>query len=144
MQVPKEGLTQKLQRLSASQQSIESVSSFCIFYNKDARGVVQIWDQEFYKANPERRLALLFLANHILQVRIRSLHCSVTVWQVPRPLQPGSSSGVASSDAISTTLNTFVTLVTRAIGLINSSLPHPAGWHLSPTHCVPFFAELSL
>jgi regulator of Ty1 transposition protein 103 len=67
MQVPKEGLTQKLQRLSASQQSIESVSSFCIFYHKDARGVVQIWDQEFYKANAERRLALLFLANHILQ-----------------------------------------------------------------------------
>jgi regulator of Ty1 transposition protein 103 len=67
MQVPKEGLTQKLQRLSASQQSIESVSSFCIFYHSDARGVVQVWDQEFYRANPERRLALLFLANHILQ-----------------------------------------------------------------------------
>lgn len=67
MQVPKEGLTTKLQRLSASQQSIESVSSFCIFYHKDARGVVQVWDQEFYRADPERRLALLFLANHILQ-----------------------------------------------------------------------------
>jgi len=67
MQVPREGLTQKLQRLSQSQQSIESVSSFCIFYHKDARGVVQIWDQEFYKAPSERRLALLYLANHILQ-----------------------------------------------------------------------------
>ena len=67
MQVPSEGLVQKLQRLSQSQQSIESVSSFCIFYHKDARGVVQIWDQEFYKATAERRLALLFLANHILQ-----------------------------------------------------------------------------
>jgi regulator of Ty1 transposition protein 103 len=43
------------------------VSSFCIFYSKDARGVVQIWEQEFYKAQPERKLALLYLANHILQ-----------------------------------------------------------------------------
>lgn len=67
MQVPRDGLVQKLQRLSQSQQSIESVSSFCIFYHKDAHGVVQIWDSEFYKATPERRLALLFLANHILQ-----------------------------------------------------------------------------
>jgi regulator of Ty1 transposition protein 103 len=63
----RDGLTQKLQRLSQSQQSIESVSSFCIFYSKDARGVVQIWEQEFYKAQPERKLALLYLANHILQ-----------------------------------------------------------------------------
>jgi regulator of Ty1 transposition protein 103 len=63
----RDGLTQKLQRLSTSQQSIESVSSFCIFYSKDARGVVQIWEQEFYKAQPERKLALLYLANHILQ-----------------------------------------------------------------------------
>jgi regulator of Ty1 transposition protein 103 len=68
MQVPREGLVQKLQRLSQSQQSIESVSSFCIFYHKDAHGVVAIWDAEFYRAPPERRLALLFLANHILQV----------------------------------------------------------------------------
>eukprot|EP00882_Tetradesmus_deserticola_P019056 GHRQ01020501.1.p1 GENE.GHRQ01020501.1~~GHRQ01020501.1.p1 ORF type:complete len:167 (+),score=64.54 GHRQ01020501.1:104-604(+) len=67
LQVPRDGLTQKLQRLSQSQQSIESVSSFCIFYSKDARGVVQIWEQEFYKAQPERKLALLYLANHILQ-----------------------------------------------------------------------------
>lgn len=63
----RDGLVQKLQRLSSSQQSIESVSSFCIFYSKDARGVVQIWEQEFYQAQPERKLALLYLANHILQ-----------------------------------------------------------------------------
>ncbi|WIA10024.1 hypothetical protein OEZ85_010236 [Tetradesmus obliquus] len=67
LQVPRDGLVQKLQRLSSSQQSIESVSSFCIFYSKDARGVVQIWEQEFYQAQPERKLALLYLANHILQ-----------------------------------------------------------------------------
>ena len=67
MQVPREGLEQKLQKLSSSQASIESVSAFCIFYHKDARGVVQIWEQEFYKAPPERKVSLLYLANHVLQ-----------------------------------------------------------------------------
>lgn len=67
LQVPRDGLTQKLQRLSQTQQSIESVSSFCIFYHKDAKGVVQIWEQEFYKSPSDRKLALLYLANHILQ-----------------------------------------------------------------------------
>eukprot|EP00879_Flechtneria_rotunda_P021172 GHRR01022304.1.p1 GENE.GHRR01022304.1~~GHRR01022304.1.p1 ORF type:complete len:214 (+),score=64.48 GHRR01022304.1:469-1110(+) len=67
MQVPRDGLQQKLERLSQSQQSIESVSSFCIFYHKDAKGVVQVWEQEFYKAPADRKLALLYLANHILQ-----------------------------------------------------------------------------
>lgn len=57
----------KLQKLSQSQQSIESVSSFCVFYHKDARGVVQIWDEEFYRAPNDRKMALLYLANHILQ-----------------------------------------------------------------------------
>jgi hypothetical protein len=54
MQVPRDGLEQKLQRLSQSQQSIESVSSFCIFYHKDAKGVVNIWESEFYKAPADR------------------------------------------------------------------------------------------
>lgn len=67
MQVPREGLVAKLAKLTVSQQSIESVASFCIFYAKDARGVVQIWDSEFYKAPEDRRMALLYLANHILQ-----------------------------------------------------------------------------
>ncbi|GBF95787.1 hypothetical protein Rsub_08223 [Raphidocelis subcapitata] len=67
MQVPRDGLVAKLQKLSSSQQSIESVSSFCVFYHKDARGVVAIWEEEFLKAPPDRKLALLYLANHILQ-----------------------------------------------------------------------------
>ncbi|KAF8069575.1 Rprd1b [Scenedesmus sp. PABB004] len=67
MQVPREGLELKLQRLSQSQQSIESVSSFCCFYIKDACGVVAVWDAEFYKAPADRKLALLYLANHVLQ-----------------------------------------------------------------------------
>jgi len=67
MQVPRDGLVQKLQKLSQSQQSIESVSSFCVFYHKDAKGVVAIWEDEFYKAPNDRKMALLYLANHILQ-----------------------------------------------------------------------------
>lgn len=67
LQVPRDGLEQKLQKVSQSQQSIESVSSFCIFYHKDARGVVSVWDQQFYTAPTDRKIALLYLANHILQ-----------------------------------------------------------------------------
>lgn len=67
MQVPREGLVAKLSKLTVSQQSIESVASFCIFYAKDARGVVAIWEAEFYKAPADRRMALLYLANHIIQ-----------------------------------------------------------------------------
>ncbi|KIZ04036.1 Regulation of nuclear pre-mRNA domain-containing protein 1B [Monoraphidium neglectum] len=67
MQVPRDGLVAKLQKLSQSQQSIESVSSFCVFYHKDARGVVNIWEEEFFKAPNDRKMALLYLANHILQ-----------------------------------------------------------------------------
>lgn len=67
MQVPREGLVVKLAKLSASQASIESVSAFCIFYYPDAKGVVQVWEQEFYKAPMDRKMALLYLANHIIQ-----------------------------------------------------------------------------
>jgi hypothetical protein len=67
LQVPREGLVSKLQKLSQSQQSIESVASFCVFYHKDARGVATIWEEEFFKAPADRQMALLYLANHILQ-----------------------------------------------------------------------------
>jgi regulator of Ty1 transposition protein 103 len=68
IQVPRDALVGKLSKLTQSQQSIESVATFCIFYAKDARNVVQIWTDEFYKAPQERQMALLYLANHILQV----------------------------------------------------------------------------
>ncbi len=66
--VNRESLVQRLQTLNISQQSIEGTSKWCLFYVKDAKTVVNIWAEEFGRASPERRIAFLYLANHILQV----------------------------------------------------------------------------
>lgn len=60
-------LTEKLLTLNCSQAAIEAVSQWCIFYRKDARTIVNLWEVEYTKAPPELRLALLYLANDILQ-----------------------------------------------------------------------------
>ncbi len=44
---------------------------WCLFYVKDAKTVVSIWAEEFGRMSGERRVAFLYLANHILQVRLR-------------------------------------------------------------------------
>lgn len=69
MNVNRESLVQRLQSLNASQQSIEGTSKWCLFYIKDAKSIVNIWLEEFARTTAERRMAFLYLANHILQVR---------------------------------------------------------------------------
>ncbi|XP_047308726.1 regulation of nuclear pre-mRNA domain-containing protein 1B-like [Impatiens glandulifera] len=59
-------LSEKLSKLNSSQQSIESVSSWCITYRKKAKEIVEIWDSSFNSAKKER-VAFLYLANDILQ-----------------------------------------------------------------------------
>lgn len=64
----REQLLPKLRQLNATQQSIESVSSWCIFYHKEAKTIVAAWDEEFSRTGAvEKKLALLYLANHIMQ-----------------------------------------------------------------------------
>lgn len=67
MQVNREALASKLQHLNCSQQTIESVAAWCVFYRKDAKNVVAAWEEEFHKAPGDRKLALLYLCNHVLQ-----------------------------------------------------------------------------
>ena len=68
MEAPKEPLNQKLQALNCTQQAIESVAKWCIFYHTDAHSVVTIWQDHFTRApNLEKRMTLMYLANHILQ-----------------------------------------------------------------------------
>ncbi|GIL93680.1 hypothetical protein Vretifemale_21089 [Volvox reticuliferus] len=67
MNVNRESLVQRLQSLNVSQQSIESTSKWSLFYIKDAKSVVNIWLEEFGRTTAERRIAFLYLANHILQ-----------------------------------------------------------------------------
>ncbi|EFJ41822.1 hypothetical protein VOLCADRAFT_98220 [Volvox carteri f. nagariensis] len=67
MNVNRESLVSRLQSLNVSQQSIEGTSKWCLFYIKDAKSVVNIWVEEFGRTTTERRIAFLYLANHILQ-----------------------------------------------------------------------------
>ncbi|KAJ7294211.1 hypothetical protein O6H91_Y273000 [Diphasiastrum complanatum] len=60
-------LSEKLSKLNDSQQSIETLSHWCIFHRKNAKQVVEIWEREFFASPRERRVPFLFLANDILQ-----------------------------------------------------------------------------
>lgn len=60
-------LVEKLAKLNNSQQSIETLSHWCIFHMNKAKLVVETWARQFYCSPREQRLAFLYLANDILQ-----------------------------------------------------------------------------
>lgn len=60
-------LVEKLQNLNSTQQSIETISSWCAFHRKDARRVVSVWEHEFGKMPMAKQLAMMYLANDIIQ-----------------------------------------------------------------------------
>ncbi|KAF5199595.1 Regulation of nuclear pre-mrna domain-containing protein 1b [Thalictrum thalictroides] len=60
-------LAEKLSKLNNSQQSIESLSQWCISHRKKAKQVVETWDKLFNSSQRERRVSFLYLANDILQ-----------------------------------------------------------------------------
>lgn len=60
-------LAEKLRKLNNSQQSIETLSHWCIFHRKKARLVVETWDKQFRELSKEQQVPLLYLANDILQ-----------------------------------------------------------------------------
>ncbi|PIA53081.1 hypothetical protein AQUCO_00900005v1 [Aquilegia coerulea] len=60
-------LAEKLSKLNNSQQSIESLSQWCISHRKKAKHVVETWDKLFNSSQRERRVSFLYLANDILQ-----------------------------------------------------------------------------
>ncbi|XP_038990868.1 regulation of nuclear pre-mRNA domain-containing protein 1A-like [Hibiscus syriacus] len=60
-------LTDKLSKLNNSQQSIESLSRWCITHRKKAKQIVETWDKLFNSSQKERRVSFLYLANDILQ-----------------------------------------------------------------------------
>ncbi|XVF06719.1 hypothetical protein REPUB_Repub06bG0075000 [Reevesia pubescens] len=60
-------LTEKLSKLNNSQQSIESLSRWCITHRKKAKQIVETWDKLFFSSQKEQRVSFLYLANDILQ-----------------------------------------------------------------------------
>ncbi|XP_073296021.1 uncharacterized protein [Primulina huaijiensis] len=76
-------LVEKLAKLNSSQQSIETLSHWCIFHMNKAKQVVETWDRQFYCAPREQRLAFLYLANDILQnSRRKGVEFVVEFWKV--------------------------------------------------------------
>ncbi len=62
-------LREKLARLNCTQQAIETTSSWCCFFHADARRIVLVWEDVFSKSDQPKRLALVYLANDIIQNR---------------------------------------------------------------------------
>ncbi|MFS8011580.1 putative CID domain-containing protein [Helianthus anomalus] len=60
-------LVEKLSKLNNSQQSIETLSHWCIFHMNKAKQVVETWARQFHCSPRDQRLAFLYLANDILQ-----------------------------------------------------------------------------
>ncbi|GMH26700.1 hypothetical protein Nepgr_028543 [Nepenthes gracilis] len=60
-------LTDKLSKLNNSQQSIESLSHWCIFHREKARQIVETWEKLFNTSKNEQCVSFLYLANDILQ-----------------------------------------------------------------------------
>jgi len=80
-------LADKLSKLNASQQSIETLSHWCIFHRKKAKEVVETWGRKFREAPREQRVPFLYLANDILQnSRRKGLEFVNEFWTVLPPL----------------------------------------------------------
>ncbi|XP_074370810.1 uncharacterized protein LOC141711967 [Apium graveolens] len=60
-------LTDKLSKLNSSQQSIESLSRWCITHRKRAKQIVESWAKLFKSAQRDQRVSFLYLSNDILQ-----------------------------------------------------------------------------
>ncbi|KAL6509153.1 hypothetical protein OROGR_022463 [Orobanche gracilis] len=76
-------LVEKLSKLNSSQQSIETLSHWCIFHMNKAKQVVETWDRQFHCAPREQRLAFLYLANDILQnSRRKGAEFAAEFWNV--------------------------------------------------------------
>lgn len=63
----RETLTKQLQGLIGTQQGIEAVAKWCVFFIKEAKAIAVVWEEEFARSNAEKKLVLLYLANHTIQ-----------------------------------------------------------------------------
>ena len=67
VEVPRAALSEKLAACNQSQLSIEGTSKWLLFYSQDAATIVAVWGEELARAPQDRKLALLYLANHVIQ-----------------------------------------------------------------------------
>ncbi|XP_074571446.1 uncharacterized protein LOC141827996 isoform X2 [Curcuma longa] len=60
-------LVEKLSKLNNSQQSIQTLSNWCVIHRNKAKNIVETWDEAFNNSPNEKRVPFLYLANDILQ-----------------------------------------------------------------------------
>ncbi|XP_063726873.1 regulation of nuclear pre-mRNA domain-containing protein 1B-like [Symsagittifera roscoffensis] len=62
-----EELSAKLSELNNTQQSIETLSAYIIHHRKYSKKIVKLWKKQVLKDSLKDRLALIFLANDVIQ-----------------------------------------------------------------------------
>jgi len=62
-----EVLVDKLNKLNNTQQSVQTLAHWVMFHRKRCVQSIQVWDREVFKANKERKIVFLYLANDIMQ-----------------------------------------------------------------------------
>ena len=62
-----EDLSSKLADLSNTQQSIETLSAYIIHHRKHSKKIVKLWKKQVLRDTLKNRLALVFLANDVIQ-----------------------------------------------------------------------------
>ncbi|XP_010444499.1 PREDICTED: regulation of nuclear pre-mRNA domain-containing protein 1A-like [Camelina sativa] len=60
-------LIDKLAKLNSTQQSIQTLSQWCIVHRSEAELVVTTWEKQFHSTEIVQKVPLLYLANDILQ-----------------------------------------------------------------------------
>ncbi|EOA22507.1 hypothetical protein CARUB_v10003162mg [Capsella rubella] len=60
-------LIDKLAKLNSTQQSIETLSHWCIFNRTKAELIVTTWEKQFHSTEMSQKVPLMYLANDILQ-----------------------------------------------------------------------------
>lgn len=69
MALNEETFAQRMEKLMNTQESIESTSSWCSLWRSDASSLVLWWEMYFNKADTQKRLSMIYLANDVIQTR---------------------------------------------------------------------------
>jgi regulator of Ty1 transposition protein 103 len=63
----KAAMADKLAKVNSSQGSIETISTYCLFQRKKCAAIVALWAAQLSKSSAQQKLALLYVANDIIQ-----------------------------------------------------------------------------
>eukprot|EP00873_Tetraselmis_striata_P026479 jgi/Tetstr1/446743/TSEL_034230.t1 len=85
-----EQFAQKLQQLAPTQQGIETLSKWCMFFKTELKKVVATWDVQFQAATAEKRLSFLRFSGPGVAKDIEKAKRLVDVWGERRVYSPNT------------------------------------------------------